>query len=485
MKHHRFTPRRWRTGRLVIILAFVLIIMFWLTSSMWKKFPNDESDLSSPEQFPSHSQTVTNSFEVKKLDNYEAHLDEVISQDGPQNIAFAVHNDIVHWKGNNAIAAGRPNADGHEVNNDQQHQPQKPDEKVKPEIKVKDELLLEEDSNDGDENYKKLRQRYANIPLREGAKINDAISVVRKIVMYYTIKKEEQNTDTFIALRMLEEQTELLFQKMAEKDGLIDGVSINVIYAMNNAKIKAKALLTEANRIVSKTTANYTELVELFSPKSWKIYNEQVDLMKFLKDNHNYQVLLKSDHADRCYVKMTGSSDGQTKPCSVDDDCWNEMTTSGMSGFSATKQLLYLLVGQSHKCEKTMEEFASKNKQVSFASLYSSICATMYDEMTTSLAKKTAIDGLTYEQIFLCGMAGFKEFCLPKVLEVLKSSQSASGCFIDTSTSYIWETIYNFMSIFGMKNTSSQVCVVHKTAAALGAAMQYVRYLIELPHLFN
>ncbi|KAK2142282.1 hypothetical protein LSH36_977g01037 [Paralvinella palmiformis] len=177
--------------------------------------------------------------------------------------------------------------------------------------------------------------------------------------------------------------------------------------------------------------------------------------------------------SDHCLKELRTDMKSTDYKCSVSGDCWKLMTSPGYRYYSLSHEIFYLLIGESTGCFRDMKDTIEQ--------LSSRFCASMLVETRTIAADgypKNKQD-LFMEDAALCGIYGFKEFFnydwLTKILSWQRTSRGCWGISLEEAK----KARKASRRIKREERMLSDGCECHRTAVALGALTQYVRYTIE------
>ncbi|KAI0235873.1 hypothetical protein LSAT2_013589 [Lamellibrachia satsuma] len=222
----------------------------------------------------------------------------------------------------------------------------------------------------------------------------------------------------------------------------------------------------------------YARIGAIIDPGFWTMDHKSRDVMKGLvrKPTLNDKATMHESDSDDCLTELLGTSGNTKQTCRISRHCWDLMTAPGYSDYPLSHEVFYLEIGEEFGC------FRGRFLAVT-DSLNAGFCANMHEEATRIAAAGYPQNrqDIFMEHQALCGMLGYRQFAREDWLQKILSWQRPSeGCW---SVSHYAET--HASRFKREERLLPDGCGCHRTAVALGALVQYVRYIIEdgLPQL--
>ncbi|XP_076366682.1 UPF0764 protein C16orf89 homolog isoform X2 [Tachypleus tridentatus] len=187
--------------------------------------------------------------------------------------------------------------------------------------------------------------------------------------------------------------------------------------------------------------------------------------------------------SDKCIEELLRSKTSNSKHCDISKRCWNIMTSHGTHKYTLTHEALYLEIGEMSGCKNHMTLLAERFNQGNFSHLLDVFCANILRdvELIESDGFPLMWRDLFLEQVAVCGLVGYKDFCRPEWVDLILSWQLPSGCYGSTDSDGIEEISEKNMQ----KRTKREEmymgggCFAHTTSMALGALVVNTRFLVE------
>ncbi|KAJ8311136.1 hypothetical protein KUTeg_011314, partial [Tegillarca granosa] len=195
--------------------------------------------------------------------------------------------------------------------------------------------------------------------------------------------------------------------------------------------------------------------------------------------------------SDACLGELFGTGEYSDTPCDITPACWNLMTAKGYNGYSLSHEIFYLEIGQLAGCTNQMERMRRLHKQPKLDNLQVTFCANMLSEakMISDSGYNPRRQDLFMEDAALCGMLGFRQFFSSDWLDKVLSWQNPEiGCY--TGDAIREKDVAYRPDSYHLRHKREERrlehgCLAHRTAVAVAALSQYVRYMLEFSALVS
>ncbi|XP_060077665.1 uncharacterized protein LOC132557185 [Ylistrum balloti] len=229
--------------------------------------------------------------------------------------------------------------------------------------------------------------------------IGKVVDALERLVNYYKLNYEDLNVDGLFGLRVVE---------------------------ANNSAVE----------YVQKDDEEYFQKLRFVVGKPWEFLKKHKELKNQLRWHPDLylrrrKTKLNEDVSDRCMAELMGTNSNSKTTCEISDFCIQMMTTTGLSGYGITHQLLWTVLAEQHGCRSTLNGMLTEKGQRSLEDYREEFCANNFYEMTD--LHLHGIITPKYQDLFL-----EQQFVCPR-----------------------------------------KGCLAHKTAVAAGALVMYLRYLID------
>ncbi|CAH1794116.1 unnamed protein product, partial [Owenia fusiformis] len=192
--------------------------------------------------------------------------------------------------------------------------------------------------------------------------------------------------------------------------------------------------------------------------------------------------VMRENDSDNCLAELFATGGMSDIPCQISERCWLLMTAPGYNQYSLSHQVFYLQIGKQFGCAKEMHHMRKINRQHSLDNLVQGFCANMLKEanqIAGSNYPPTWRD-LFMEQAGLCGMMGYRQFVNLDWLSNILTWQYPNGCFGQILPEELdFERTHAPHRSKREEKVLEGGCLSHRTAVAVCAMPQYIRYILE------
>jgi len=285
---------------------------------------------------------------------------------------------------------------------------------------------------------------------------------------------EKVNLDTLIGSRIVEGQLGVLLSHMDHGNGLL--IPADYRLKIQNLYFKADRVSNETLPFVRINQPEYYYRTgPIIQHGFWTLDKPSKDVDRLLINPIKYDgEAIHETQSDDCLAEIFGTGEIHHARCDVSEKCWNTMTSPGYSGYSLSHEVFYLEIGQQFGC------FDAIHGQPTIDNLTSEFCANMFAEYLDIAGKDfpEKHKDLSMEIAALCGVAGYGEFFEDVWLSKILSWQWGEGCWgLDPDTEMKQESPKNRFK--REERRMQNGCLCHRTAVAIAALSQYVRYIAE------
>ncbi|PAA72839.1 hypothetical protein BOX15_Mlig015391g1 [Macrostomum lignano] len=295
------------------------------------------------------------------------------------------------------------------------------------------------------------------------------------------------NLDGAIGLRMAEGQTKALLAHYWSR--LPQGAAARLAELHSRAGRAANRAVQSVRR---RTPVYYANAGNMIREHFWDTFYPARPLPRAAVRAADKDKDFDEKFSDDCIKEFYGP-DGKSPGCSVSERCWRGLVLpTGLTGYSLTHQLFYLMNGVQAGCLSNLTAQARAHPPAgtdgSLAGVFDNFCARIFVEaskLETAGFPKPDRD-LFMEQVGLCGLAGYPEFARWRWLPVLLSWQRANGCFGEFPGELINPSNFD-PGLYGnykrrRKRAEMRMpegCLSHRTSVAIAGLTAYCRRLVE------
>lgn len=348
----------------------------------------------------------------------------------------------------------------------------------------------------------------ASVPNETSALLYETLASLKSALEFLYTEHKNINLDAVIGTRMVEGQLTVLLERIQSnpENWVVD----------NNLFINLKELADLAGKISSKAIPYIAALTPYYYQKIGTILQKTFWELDFPSNDFSGDVevwpykrgeSLHENQSDDCLAEFFGTGKSSNVPCDVSDKCWKKMTKPLYNGYSLTHELFYLEIGEQHGCHAEMELKRLTHNQQPVEKLRETYCANILNEAALIAEQDFPEDrhDLFMEQAALCGMVGYRQFFSSDWLRKMLSWQNkAIGCYHGNPIRE-WEVEYRKPDSPGSKKGMRKKwklpsmpptvvqhvrhkreerilrdgCLSHRTAVAVAALGQYIRYMLE------
>lgn len=288
------------------------------------------------------------------------------------------------------------------------------------------------------------------------------------------------NLDAIIGTRIVEGQLKVILERL---DSGELKTTEDIEAQIRRVRRKADAVSDAATPNIQHTQPLYFQRIgTILGPEFWVLDYKSKDVNKSLiLPQHMKGEAMHEEDSDDCLTELFGtgtSPDSSTTPCRVSRKCWDLMTSPGYRSYSLSHEVFYLQIGQLYGC------FRGRMLPM-LERLNAGFCANLYQE-ALEIAKANYPQNrrdFFMEIPALCGMVGYRQFFRDDWLEKVLGWQWPRGCY---GAAVRRPRHHKDNSLDRFKREEKQLpdgCECHRTAVAIGALSQYVRYILEYLNL--
>lgn len=299
------------------------------------------------------------------------------------------------------------------------------------------------------------------------------LTAMEKALEFMRSEAQNLNLDAIIGTRIVEGQLDVLLERLrrATNDSELP-VSTATMQRIDVIRRAAGHVSDMATPYIREYQADYfARIGAIIGRHFWRLDYKSRDLdMAAATERRISGEAMHEFDSDNCLTELFGTTGRTDVKCHVSRACWELMTAPGYQHYSLTHQCFYFEIGQSYGC------FGSTVLRRLTDRLNAEFCAAIYAESLQIAADAFPDDkhDLFMEQAALCGMLGYRQFFRPDWLAAILSWQRQSrGCYgLDRPPTAV--------SRFKREERLLEDgCLCHRTAVAIGALVQYIRYIIE------
>lgn len=358
---------------------------------------------------------------------------------------------------------------------------------------------VQENSNSKfDQEIEKLKKTFEQPPTDVGTYqatkdvLDLVITALDRALLFFAKEYKKLNLDAVIGTRIVASQLKVLLRRLDVLHSRFSEVEPEVVEVLRDLQTAATVVSDSATPYIARTSPEYYKKIHnLLDSHLWELdYNSRdVNRSRIIEPIYVGEVMHEND-SDECLEEIFGT--GKTpQACQISDVCWHRMTKPGYTRFSLSHQLLFLVTGLRFGCYPQMLQKAFQYSQPDIDSLSADICANLLRDVEDFSAHGLVLEDqdIFMEDAALCGMLGYRQFFRLEWITAILSWQRKSGCFGDYREAFPTKEGKTDSEYFKRSDVNTRVkreekflddgCLAHKTTVALGALVNYVRYIIE------
>ncbi|ELT95036.1 hypothetical protein CAPTEDRAFT_225617 [Capitella teleta] len=257
---------------------------------------------------------------------------------------------------------------------------------------------------------------HAGTTMEHTAYLERLLQCLEKVVAYYKQNYADMNLDGIYGLRVLEGQLSVILEQLKHPADVIQRLSA----LHQDCSAICMAALLSLQRSDPIYLSRLRPLVE--APMTFHQPYARLDQSLRWSGPNIHVADLKEEFSDGCMAEIIGTA-GHSK-CSLSAECTERMLSRGLKGYSLMHQLLYTILAEQNGCPLPVDALA----------LRASMCADSFYEMAIALQTVhgniiPVIQDLFLEEEYVCPVLGFMEFLHNDWLRQILSWQRPSGCF--------------------------------------------------------
>ncbi|XP_069116087.1 uncharacterized protein [Argopecten irradians] len=269
--------------------------------------------------------------------------------------------------------------------------------------------------------------------------IGKVVDALEKVVNYYKLNYEDLNVDGLFGLRVVEGHLNLLLREYDEQ-GRHHNLSTDIISRLKEMKSVSTLTSNSAVEYVRRDDEEYFQKLQYVVGKPWEFLKKHKELKNQLRWPPDLylkrrKTKLNEDVSDRCMAELMGTYYNSKAICEISDFCIQTMTTTGLSGYGITHQLLWTVLAEEHGCARVLNQLLLKKGLRSLEDYREEFCANNFYEMTDFINLYLhgnilpKYQDLFLEQQFVCPSLGYYQFLSYSYLDQMLSWQKQPGCY--------------------------------------------------------
>ncbi|XP_033733441.1 uncharacterized protein LOC117322612 [Pecten maximus] len=269
--------------------------------------------------------------------------------------------------------------------------------------------------------------------------IGKVVDALEKLVNYYKLNYEDLNVDGLFGLRVVEGQLNLLLRQY-EEQGRHHNLSTDIISRLKDMKSVSSLASNNAVEYVRRDDEEYFQKLRFVVGKPWEFLKKHKELKNQLRWQpalylQRRKTKLNEDVSDRCMAELMGTNSNSKRTCEISNFCIQMMTTTGLSGYGITHQLLWTVLAEKHGCGRTLNKLLMEKGLRSLEDYREEFCANNFYEMTDFINLHLhgiitpKYQDLFLEQQFVCPSLGYYQFLSYSYLDQMLSWQKPPGCY--------------------------------------------------------
>ncbi|XP_021344442.1 UPF0764 protein C16orf89 homolog, partial [Mizuhopecten yessoensis] len=172
-----------------------------------------------------------------------------------------------------------------------------------------------------------------------------------------------------------------------EEQGRHHNLSSDIISRLKNMKSVSTLASNNAVEYVRRDDEEYFQKLRFVVGKPWEFSKRHKELQNQLRWHPDLylrqrKTKLNEDVSDRCMAELMGTNSYSKRTCEISDFCIQMMTTTGLSGYGITHQLLWTVLAEQHGCGSTLNKMLTEKGLRSLEDYREEFCANNFYEMT-------------------------------------------------------------------------------------------------------